>query len=87
MGIDIRFPIGLLFLILGLILLVFGVVSDPSLYQRSLGININLWWGLVLALAGALMLFLSRRSLSGKQDRLAPGPETAGGVTRKAETS
>jgi len=64
-GIDIRFPIGLLFCILGLLLFVFGVVSDPSLYQRSLGININLWWGALLALGGSVMLVLARKSMKG----------------------
>jgi len=60
MKLDIRFPIGLLLCTLGLLLAVFGLLSDPSLYRRSLGINVNLWWGLVLAVAGALMLALSR---------------------------
>jgi hypothetical protein len=63
-SLDIRFPIGLLFCILGILLAAFGLTSDPSIYQRSLGINIDLWWGLVLTLVGAMMLFLSRRSIS-----------------------
>ncbi len=60
-ALDIRFPIGLLFFILGVLLLVFGLASDPSIYGRSLGININLWWGLVLAATGAVTLLLSRK--------------------------
>jgi hypothetical protein len=61
MGIDIRLPLGLLFLLLGAILLVYGAVSDPSLYQQSLGINVNLYWGVVLLAFGAVMFELSRR--------------------------
>jgi hypothetical protein len=61
MGLDIRFPIGLMFLVLGVLLVGFGLVSPAAMYQRSLGINVNLWWGLVLALFGAVMLFLGRR--------------------------
>jgi hypothetical protein len=61
MGLDIRFPIGLMFLVLGMLLAGFGLVSPAGLYRRSLGINVNLWWGLVLALFGAVMLFLGRR--------------------------
>ena len=61
MGIDIRLPLGILFSLLGLILLVYGVVGDPSLYQQSLGINVNLYWGIVLLAFGVLMFVLSRR--------------------------
>jgi hypothetical protein len=61
MGLDIRMPIGLMFTILGVLLLGYGLVSDPTIYARSLGINVNLWWGLVLLLFGAIMLFLGTR--------------------------
>jgi len=30
------------------------------MYERSLGINVNLWWGIVLLLFGATMLWLAR---------------------------
>jgi hypothetical protein len=42
-GIDIRLPLGILFLLLGLTLVAYGALSDPSLYQQSLGINVNLY--------------------------------------------
>jgi hypothetical protein len=41
MRLDIRLPLGFLFVILGLMLMIFGLTSDPSIYHRSLGININ----------------------------------------------
>ncbi|HZX62374.1 MAG TPA: hypothetical protein VFE66_04095 [Bacteroidales bacterium] len=64
MGIDIKFPIGLMFSILGLILAVFGLFtnSDAGLYQRSLGININLWSGAGMLIFGLLMLGLAWKS-------------------------
>ena len=62
MRLDIRIPIGLLFSILGTLLALDGGFSDSTLYQRSLGVNINLWWGLALLLFGGTMLFLARRS-------------------------
>jgi hypothetical protein len=62
MGIDIRLPLGTLFSLLGLILILYGAVSDASRYQQSLGININLDWGIVLLIFGLLMLLLARRS-------------------------
>jgi hypothetical protein len=48
MGLDIRLPIGLMFSILGLLLTGFGLFGDKTIYQKALGININLWWGLVM---------------------------------------
>jgi len=61
MGLDIRKPIGLMFTILGLLLAGYGLFSDASVYARSLGINVNLWWGLVLLAFGGVMLFLGSR--------------------------
>lgn len=59
MGLDIRLPIGVLFSVFGLILAIFGALSDSSLYVRqSLGINVNLIWGLVLLGFGFTMLLL-----------------------------
>ena len=62
MQLDIRLPMGLLFLLLGLILVVWGFVSDHAIYvQHSLGQNVNLLWGSIFALFGAAMLWLARR--------------------------
>ena len=63
MGLDIRYPIGLMFGIIGLVMVVYGSLTggDP-MYQRSLGLNVNVWWGAVLLLFGGLMLFFARRS-------------------------
>ena len=61
MGLDIRLPIGLLFGILGVLLLIFGALSDPAIYQRSLGYNINLDWGGIMAVFGLVMLYFGRR--------------------------
>jgi hypothetical protein len=65
MGLDIRTPIGLMFVTFGLLLAGYGLVTSGSdLYQRSLGHNINLSWGLVLLAFGAVMLWLARRGAS-----------------------
>jgi hypothetical protein len=62
MHLDVRIPLGLLFLILGLILLGYGFISDPAIYAtHSLGENINLPWGVVFALFGSFVLFLAKR--------------------------
>jgi hypothetical protein len=61
MGLDIRLPIGMMFSLLGALLALYGLAtgSDSALYASSLGININLCWGIVLFLFGALMLFFA----------------------------
>jgi hypothetical protein len=64
MNLDIRLPIGMLFTALGLLLAGYGVLSDPAVYQRSLGYNLNLIWGLVLLGFGAFMWVLGRRGAS-----------------------
>lgn len=63
MDMDIRIPIGLLFVILGLILAAFGIFTadDTELYARSLGRNINLWTGISMILFGGFMLFFAFR--------------------------
>jgi hypothetical protein len=59
MGLDIRWPIGLMFTLIGLLLTGFGVVNRAG--SLSLGIDINLIWGGVLLGFGALMLFFAWR--------------------------
>jgi len=61
MGLDIRYPIGLMFSLIGLLMAVYGLVTPAELYQRSLGINVNLWWGLVQIVFGGWMLFSAIR--------------------------
>jgi hypothetical protein len=58
MTLDIRIPIGLMFSLVGLILFVYGLVtcSDAEMYNKSLGININVWWGLFCFIFGSVML-------------------------------
>jgi hypothetical protein len=65
MRLDLRLPIGLMFTIMGALLALFGVASDQGIYQRSLGINVNLWWGLVLLAFGLVMLWLVARARRG----------------------
>ncbi len=62
MGLDIRTPIGLMFGLFGLLLVGYGVATNGSdIYQRSLGLNVNLAWGAVLLVFGGVMLWLGWR--------------------------
>jgi hypothetical protein len=62
MNLDLRLPIGLMFTIDGLLLVGYGLVSDPAIYARSLGTNVNLWWGVVLLAFGIGMLWPAVRA-------------------------
>ena len=59
MTLDICWPIGIMFSLVGAMLAVFGFLTRASgeMYKRSLDININLWWGLALLVFGEWMLF------------------------------
>jgi hypothetical protein len=61
MRLDIRLPLGLLFVVFGMLLSGFGLTSDNAIYQRSLHVNINFWWGLVMLAFGLVMFGLGRR--------------------------
>jgi len=69
MGLDIRLPIGMMFTLLGAMLGIYGFVtgSDTSMYEGSLGLNVNLWWGLVLLVFGAVMLLFALRARFAKK--------------------
>lgn len=61
MSFDIRLPIGLLFLLIGLLLAGLGLTGDPArLRILALGVNIDLVWGAALTVFGLVMLALTR---------------------------
>jgi hypothetical protein len=61
MSFDLRYPLGLMFTLFGLIITGVGLFGGADLTQKSLGINMNLWWGLVMLAFGLLMLLLAVR--------------------------
>ncbi len=77
MGLDIRWPIGLMFSLLGAMLVVYGVATgtNADMYQHSLGINVNLRWGVVLLVFGAWMLILAWRG--SKQNPQPPADKSS----------
>jgi hypothetical protein len=66
MNFDLRLPIGALFTIYGVLLAGYGMLSDRAQYSRSLGLNVNLGWGLVLLVFG-LCLLVARGRTGGRQ--------------------
>ena len=79
MSLDLRIPMGLMFSLVGMILSAFGLATNnrPGFYDISLGINVNLWWGLVLLVFGLSMLLLGRRGQRRieKERKLPPAKE------------
>ena len=68
MSLDVRTPAGVMFVILGLVLALYGLTSDPAHDQRSIGVNVNLYWGLVMAIFGAGLLLWRRLSPAAPHD-------------------
>jgi hypothetical protein len=59
---DLRLPIGSLFLIFGIVLTLFGLFGPKEIYAQSLGINVNLDWGAVMLVFGGLMAGFALRA-------------------------
>jgi len=74
MGLDIRIPLGLIFLITGGIMSVFGFITRNSgIYQRSMGVNLNLTWGTLMFVFGLIMFLVGRRQ-KWQDDPVNPRP-------------
>ena len=63
-GLDLRFPIGGLFTVLGLVLGGYGIATagNAGMYQQSTGLNLNLIWGAVMLVFGVLFLLGAMRA-------------------------
>jgi hypothetical protein len=83
MNFDLRVAVGWMFLLLGLLLGFFGYASkdNPALWVPSLGIDVDLWWGLVLAAFGLTMLALGKQAQNHSEKALAA---SAKGKSRRA---
>ena len=74
MGLDIRIPLGLIFLIIGGIMAAFGIFTNgDAMYGKSLGVNLNLLWGGIMVIFGAIMFFVGRRQ-KWQDDPVDPRP-------------
>ena len=63
MGLDIRIPLGLIFLLIGGLMSIYGLVTRNAadIYEKSMGINLNLTWGLVMFAFGVIMFLIGDR--------------------------
>jgi len=58
---DLRRPIGFLFSLLGVILLLYGVIAPDVRAPLDADINVNVWCGAMLLIFGGILLWLSFR--------------------------
>ena len=81
---DLRVPIGGLFVALGVILAGWGLFTadDAELYRRTFGVNLNLWWGGVMLVTGLVFLGLARRAA--RHGARRPLEETRAGAETEA---
>jgi hypothetical protein len=68
MHLDLRYPIGLLLTLYGVILAIQGLIAGA----KVLGLNVNLYWGAAMMVCGLTALYFAKV-------RLKPDP-TVGGV-------
>lgn len=60
---DLKLPIGWLLTAYGVVLGVYGALTKREMYDKSLGLNVNLIWGVIMLVVGGLFLltaFLKR---------------------------
>lgn len=68
MGLDIRGPIGIIFTLYGVILVAFGATTDHAIFEeRSMGVNIDVWWGAAMLVFGLFMGALAFRAARAKR--------------------
>jgi hypothetical protein len=63
MNVDLRIPMGMMFTLMGAVLMAFGLSTNnnPEIYARCLGINLNLWCGMAVLVFGLLIVTFGRR--------------------------
>ncbi|HEV2323836.1 MAG TPA: hypothetical protein VGS10_07780 [Terracidiphilus sp.] len=63
MNVDLRIPLGMMFTLMGAVLMAFGLstANNPEIYARSLGVNLDIWCGVALLVFGLVMVTFGRR--------------------------
>ncbi len=61
MTLDVRWPIGLFFTVLGVLLAGYGAATSGAPGMTPTGVPIDLVWGAALLVFGVAMLWLARR--------------------------
>ena len=79
MGLDIRIPLGLMFLFTGGLMAVYGLFTRGSaIYEKSLGMDVNLIWGSLMFVFGLVLYVFGRRPrrlVAGRMERRDQPPK------------
>jgi hypothetical protein len=75
LGLDIRIPLGLIFLLIGGLMSIYGLVTRNAadIYEKSMGVNLNLTWGAIMFVFGLVMFLVGRRQ-KWQDDPVNPRP-------------
>ncbi len=80
---DLRIPIGWMFSLSGFLITAYGATTSDNavLYTKSLGMNVNLWWGLAITAFGLVVFVAGQRAQERK--RQASEPQQKGSPRRR----
>lgn len=67
---DLKIPLGSLLTFYGLLLLVYGLVTDSEVYEKSLGMNVNVSWGVLMLVVGSI--FVAAHFMKKRRNRGSP---------------
>jgi hypothetical protein len=67
---DLKLPIGWLLSAYGVLLGIYGLVTKKELYEKSLGLNLNFAWGILMIVIGGC--FLLTAFLKKKKNGVGP---------------
>jgi hypothetical protein len=83
MGLDIRIPLGLIFLLIGGLMGLYGLFTRNAagIYEKSMGINLNLTWGAIMFVFGLIMFLVGRRQ-KWQDDPVTPRPWEREGASK-----
>lgn len=62
MNFDLRLPLGMMFTLFGAMLSIYGLMADSAAFKKSLGVNVDLGWGVFMLLFGIFMLTLALKA-------------------------
>lgn len=66
---DLKIPLGCLITFYGIVLVLYGFFTDQAIYQKSLNININIYWGVGMLVIGGVLLVLALLSSKKRKEQ------------------
>jgi len=67
---DLKIPLGCLITFYGIVLTLYGIFTNPEMYRKSLDINVNFGWGLLMLVIGVVLLIAARKTYTKQNKQL-----------------